>query len=141
MSRWLRWSISATLGAASLLTGCQAGEGPGLSALGDEARAQLRQIAATAPDDVVQGKTLFEQNCSVCHGPAADGTAQGPPLAHNIYEPNHHADAAFTLAVRLGVRSHHWRFGDMPALPHVTDDVVLEITAYVRWLQREVGIE
>jgi mono/diheme cytochrome c family protein len=124
-----------------LLAGCQADESAGSAALGDEARTHLRQIASEAPAEVAQGKRRFEQNCSVCHGPAADGTAQGPPLAHKIYEPNHHADAAFTLAVRLGVRSHHWRFGDMPALPHVTDDVVGEITAYVRWLQRQVGIQ
>ena len=88
-----------------VLAGCQADESAGSAALGDEARTHLRQIASEAPAEVAQGKRRFEQNCSVCHGPAADGTAQGPPLAHKIYEPNHHADAAFTLAVRLGRRS------------------------------------
>ena len=62
-------------------------------------------------------------------------------MAHKIYEPSHHGDAAFALAVRLGVRSHHWRFGDMQPLPDVTDAMTREITSYVRWLQREVGIE
>ena len=88
---------------------------------------------------MAQGKTLFEQNCSVCHGPAGDGTTQGPPLVHIIYEPSHHADAAFVLAARNGVRAHHWRFGDMAPLPGVTDEMVLEIVGYIRWLQREVG--
>lgn len=107
----------------------------------DEIQVLLRGIAATSPPEVAQGKTLFEQNCSVCHGPAGDGTTQGPPLVHIIYEPNHHADAAFILAARNGVRAHHWRFGDMAPLPGVTDEMVLEIVSYVRWLQRQVGIE
>jgi hypothetical protein len=60
---------------------------------------------------------------------------------HIIYEPNHHADAAFILAARNGVRAHHWRFGDMAPVPGVTDEMVLEIVGYIRWLQRQVGIE
>ena len=107
----------------------------------DEVQVLLRQIAATSPPEVAQGKTLFEQNCSVCHGPVGDGTTVGPPLVHIIYEPNHHADAAFFLAARNGVRSHHWRFGDMPPLPGITDQMMLEIIGYIRWLQRQVGIE
>ena len=107
----------------------------------DEIQVVLRGIAATSPPEVAQGKTLFEQNCSVCHGPAGDGTAQGPPLVHIIYEPNHHADAAFILAARNGVQAHHWRFGDMAPLPDVTDGMVLEIVGYIRWLQRQVGIQ
>ena len=107
----------------------------------DEIQVVLRGIAATSPPELAQGKTLFEQNCSVCHGPAGDGTAQGPPLVHIIYEPNHHADAAFILAVRNGVRAHHWRFGDMAPLSGVTDAMVQEIVGYIRWLQRQVGIE
>jgi len=107
----------------------------------DEIQVVLRGIAATSPPELAQGKTLFEQNCSVCHGPAGDGTAQGPPLVHIVYEPNHHADAAFILAARNGVRAHHWRFGDMAPVPGVTDEMVLEIVGYIRWLQRQVGIE
>ena len=107
----------------------------------DEIQVVLRGIAATSPPELAQGKTLFEQNCSVCHGPAGDGTEQGPPLVHIIYEPNHHADAAFILAARNGVQAHHWRFGDMAPLPGVTDVMVQEIVGYIRWLQRQVGIE
>ena len=107
----------------------------------DEIQVLLREIAATSPPEVAQGKTLFEQNCSVCHGPAGDGTTLGPPLVHIIYEPKHHGDAAFLLAARNGVRAHHWRFGDMPPLPAVTDQMVVEIVGYIRWLQRQVGIE
>ena len=107
----------------------------------DEIQVVLRGIAATSQPEVAEGKALFEQNCGVCHGPAGDGTTTGPPLVHIIYEPNHHADAAFILAARNGVRAHHWRFGDMPPLPAVTDSMVMEIVGYIRWLQRQVGIE
>jgi hypothetical protein len=59
---------------------------------------------------------------------------------HPYYVPSHHADEAFTLAVRSGVRAHHWRFGDMPPQPHVGEREIADIVAYVRWLQREVGL-
>ena len=95
----------------------------------NEVQVVLRGIAATSPPEVASGKTLFEQNCSVCHGPAGDGTTQGPPLVDIIYEPNHHADVAFVLAARNGVRAHHWRFGDMAPLPDVTESMVLEIVS------------
>jgi hypothetical protein len=60
---------------------------------------------------------------------------------NRVYAPNHHADFAFLLAVEQGVRAHHWGFGDMPPVPGVSREEAMEITAYVRWLQREVGIE
>ena len=60
-----------------------------------------------------QGETLFTTNCSVCHGPVAEGTQTGPPLVHAIYNPNHHPDFAFHNAVNNGVPQHHWVFGDM----------------------------
>ena len=56
------------------------------------------------------GEALFNQKCAVCHGPRATGSPQGPPLVHRYYEPGHHSDMAFVLAVRRGVRAHHWRF-------------------------------
>lgn len=87
-----------------------------------------------------EGRTHFEANCATCHGPNATGTEQGPPLVHIIYEPGHHADITFTRAVSLGVRAHHWRFGDMPAIEGVPEEEVIRITAYVRALQRANGI-
>ena len=133
---------AAILAAAAVtLTGCQAGADSGEARPADEVQVLLRQVAAIAPVEFAEGKALFEEYCSACHGPAADGTEQGPPLAHKIYEPSHHADAAFVLAVRIGVRAHHWRFGDMQPVPAVTEEMVPEIVGYVRWLQREVGID
>lgn len=86
------------------------------------------------------GRVLFDANCSACHGPNASGSDQGPPLVHRIYEPSHHGDMAFVLAARQGVRAHHWRFGNMPAIDGVTEDEVVQITAYIRALQRANGI-
>ncbi|WGH78610.1 cytochrome c [Jannaschia ovalis] len=86
------------------------------------------------------GRVLFDANCAACHGENAAGSDQGPPLVHHIYEPGHHGDMAFVLAAKQGVRAHHWRFGNMPAVEGVRDEDVLRITAYVRALQRANGI-
>jgi mono/diheme cytochrome c family protein len=97
--------------------------------------------SATPPPQLAEGERLFDANCAACHGPRGTGTDHGPPLVHIIYEPNHHSDAAFQLAAKNGVRAHHWTFGDMPPVPGVTSEQVTEIVAYVRWLQRQAGIE
>ena len=87
------------------------------------------------------GKRAFDLSCARCHGENAGGSAAGPSLVHRTYQPRHHADVAFELAVRRGVRAHHWRFGDMPPEPGVTSVEVTQITRYVRVLQRANGIE
>ena len=87
------------------------------------------------------GKRGFDKNCAVCHGQNAvgqDGVA--PPLVHKIYEPSHHGDESFQRAVAIGVRAHHWKFGNMPAIEGLTRADVKVITAYVRELQRHNGI-
>ncbi|WP_050526736.1 c-type cytochrome [Pseudorhodobacter aquimaris] len=89
-----------------------------------------------------QGETYYNAVCASCHGANAagqDGIA--PPLVHRIYEPSHHGDAAFFLAARNGVRAHHWKFGNMPAVEQpLTDSELGAIVAYVRELQRANGI-
>ena len=87
------------------------------------------------------GKRGFDKNCAACHGENAvgqDGVA--PPLVHKIYEPSHHGDESFQRAVAMGVRAHHWEFGNMPAIEGLTRADVKAITAYVRELQRHKGI-
>ena len=87
------------------------------------------------------GKRGFDKNCAACHGENAvgqDGVA--PPLVHKIYEPSHHGDESFQRAVAMGVRAHHWKFGNMPAIEGLTRADVKAITAYVRELQRHNGI-
>lgn len=98
--------------------------------------------AATGiPSEFQAGEAAFNQFCSPCHGSGAAGTDRGPTFLSKIYEPNHHGDAAFLLAVQNGVRAHHWQFGDMPPIQGLTPDQVRDITGYVRWLQRGVGIQ
>ncbi len=86
------------------------------------------------------GEALFNQKCAVCHGRHAAGSPQGPPLVHRYYKPGHHSDMSFLLAVRRGVRAHHWRFGNMPPVPGLSDRDVMAIVGYVRALQRAKGI-
>lgn len=88
------------------------------------------------------GKLGFDAKCAACHGVNAagqDGVA--PPLVHMIYEPSHHGDEAFQRAAAMGVRGHHWPFGNIPAIEGVTrrGDVTM-IIAYIRELQRANGI-
>ena len=86
------------------------------------------------------GRPAFAANCAACHGDWAGGTDKGPPLVHSLYEPNHHTDASFRVAVRVGVRPHHWSFGPMFPLEGVTDADLAAIIAFVRELQRANGI-
>ncbi|TMV03385.1 cytochrome c [Ruegeria sediminis] len=87
------------------------------------------------------GKTAFDAKCAACHGANAAGVeGSGPPLVHKIYEPSHHADESFHLAVQGGVRAHHWEFGNMQPVEGLTRGDVKAIVAYVRELQRANGI-
>ena len=96
--------------------------------------------SAPTPADLKNGEALFTTNCARCHGTRGTGTGFGPPFLSPIYEPNHHADAAFHFAARNGVQAHHWNFGNMPPYSHLSDPEVDEIVRYVRWLQKEAGI-
>lgn len=86
------------------------------------------------------GKQVFDNNCAACHGANASGTDMGPPLAHTIYNPGHHSDAAFFIAAKNGVRRHHWNFGDMPPQSQVSEDELTSLVSYIRELQVANGI-
>ena len=87
------------------------------------------------------GKNIFDLKCQSCHGINAAGRHEiGPPLVHKIYEPSHHSDQSFYRAVALGVRSHHWPFGNMAAVEGLAKSDVKAIISNVRELQRENGI-
>lgn len=98
-------------------------------------------LPETLSQNAQVGKLAFEAKCSTCHGLNAAGLdGAAPPLVHIIYEPNHHGDESFQRAAELGVRSHHWNFGDMPAVEGMTRGDVIMIVAYIRELQRANGI-
>ena len=86
------------------------------------------------------GEQLFDANCATCHGAGAMGTESGPTLIHPYYVPGHHNDDAIRRAVRNGVPSHHWFFGDMPPIVGVSDEELEQIILYVREQQRAGGI-
>ena len=89
----------------------------------------------------VAGKAAFVANCAQCHGEnGGGGTELGPPLVYDIYNPGHHRDEAFLSAVRIGVRQHHWPYGNMPSQPEVAESQVMEIVRYVREMQEANGI-
>ena len=90
---------------------------------------------------VAQGEPLYQANCASCHGVDLRGTDKGPSHLSVIYEPNHHGDGAFVLAVVQGSRQHHWRFGDMEPVPGLSEEDVQAIIAYVREQQRINGFE
>ncbi|MCC5980025.1 MAG: cytochrome c, partial [Salinarimonas sp.] len=99
-------------------------------------------VPASLSETEAMGERAFATLCAACHGTSAagrDGVA--PPLVHRIYQPGHHSDEAFHIAVQNGVRAHHWRFGNMPPIEGVTRAEVNTIIAYVRALQRANGIE
>ena len=105
------------------------------------ALAQVR-LPATLSAEAAGGKTYYDAVCASCHGANAAGqNGIAPPLVHKIYEPSHHGDAAFLVAVRNGARQHHWSFGSMlPIQQKLTDGEIAAITLYIRELQRENGI-
>jgi len=88
-----------------------------------------------------KGETLYQTNCSTCHGTSLGGRkGLGPPFVHGYYTPSNHSDIAFYRAVELGVTAHHWQFGNMPAVPSMSKSDATEIIKYIRAVQRDNGI-
>ena len=98
-------------------------------------------LPETLSQNAQVGQRGFETKCAACHGVNAAGQdGLAPPLVHIIYEPSHHGDEAFQRAAAMGVRAHHWPFGDMPPVEGINRADVTMITAYIRELQRANGI-
>ena len=115
--------------------------GLGLLVACDSSQPIQAGTSGPVPTEFQAGETTFNTNCAACHGKQAAGTDHGPPLVHKVYEPNHHGDPAFQRAAANGVQAHHWQFGNMPKIESVTPGDVDQIVKYVRWLQRQAGIQ
>ncbi len=116
--------------------------GVGLYFAMQDPNADLKPAEFIMPDlsDLAkEGQVAFEGTCAACHGVNLDGTDNGPPLLHALYAKARHADFGFVMAVQRGSRAHHWRFGDMPAQPHITDEELEAIITYVRVVQAANG--
>ncbi|MCF6305815.1 MAG: cytochrome c [Rhodobacteraceae bacterium] len=86
-----------------------------------------------------QGEVAYNVNCVSCHGINLAGTDKGPTFLHRVYVAGHHADMAFILAARRGVRAHHWRFGNMPPQPEISDEDLGAVITYIREIQAANG--
>ena len=125
-------AVASAIALAAVLTACTSGD----------AEPPTATTTAPAPPIAVSvdGRALFIQTCSVCHGVDLQGTDRGPPFLNRIYGPGHHSDASFRLAVQRGVIAHHWRFGNMPKIEGLTDEQVEEIIKFVREQQALAGV-
>lgn len=97
-------------------------------------------LADRDPEVVAAGAVLYEAECAECHGSDLRGTDKGPSHLSAVYEPGHHGDGAFQIAVLQGVRPHHWDFGQMPPVP-LEDGDIDKIIAFVRDAQEREGFE
>ena len=135
MKRLLHWFVLLALVGALVIAGY---------AFQYAGKRELPRVVVNVPElslVAIDGRATFARSCARCHGQDAGGGPGGPPLVHPVYRPAHHADVAFTLAVRRGVVAHHWNAGDMPPLPDVADREIEALVRYVRELQRANGIE
>ncbi len=113
--------------ALALLAGC-----------GDDADTERAEVTPLADHP---GSVPYAEHCASCHGTDLRGTSQGPSHLSIVYEPGHHPDWSFEVAIREGVRAHHWNHGDMPAIPDIDDDEILEVISYIRAVQEDQGFE
>lgn len=90
----------------------------------------------TAPPRAVDGRQVFETNCSSCHGPAGAGLAGAyPPLAGNAdlaAEPTLPARVAlFGMTGEIEVNGQPYK-GTMPSFGHLGDAEIAAVANYVR---------
>ncbi len=114
-----------------------------VSCVGDQDATSTADIESQIPrDDLLEaGAGLYAASCAECHGADLTGTDRGPSHLSIVYEPSHHSDAAFALAVKNGVRAHHWDFGPMLPVEGLSKSDVEAIVAFVRNEQRREGFE
>jgi high-affinity iron transporter len=106
-----------------------------------EVVAYLQSLHAT-PAQVAEGEGLFVQSCSTCHGAAGglDGAATRalsklPPEIGSFAWQAERSDVQIAAAIREGVTG-----SAMPGNPHMSDEDVAKMIAYVRSLPLRGGV-
>ena len=151
MNKWIAAAVAAAVLAGGAwwvmrpdpapLTTAGQGTRPGAAPANPETGETVAVTLPEMSDQAKRGQQYFQAACARCHGPNAGGLeGKGPPLVHPYYRPAHHADAAIMLAVRRGVQSHHWRYGNMPVIEGITDGEITDIIAFIRAVQAANGI-
>lgn len=87
-----------------------------------------------------KGQLAFNSSCAKCHGNNGEGSLQGPPLVHALYNPGHHSNQSFYSAVRNGVQQHHWPYGNMPVQKGVGFSEMAVIVKFIREVQEQNGV-
>ena len=110
---------------------------PAPTATSDAPAPSTTAAAPAVPD----GAAVYQHYCAECHGVDLRGTDKGPSQLSIVYEPNHHGDYAYRVAIRDGTREHHWWFGDMPPVEGITDLEIEKVISYIRAEQERLGFE
>lgn len=108
------------------------------------AKQELVLVPVTVPElskKAQAGRIAFNGTCAACHGQDARGGEGGPPLINPIYQPSHHSDGAIRVAIKFGVKRHHWKFGTMPPQSKISGDQIPGIIAFLRETQEANGIK
>jgi cytochrome c oxidase cbb3-type subunit III len=98
--------------------------------VGRSARAAAQQSAPAANSAAAQGKDLFEQNCSTCHGVDAGGE-EGPDL-HGV--PNSLGDASVVNIIQHGIRG-----TAMPGFYNLSAKDAADIVAFLRTFEPNIS--
>ena len=101
----------------------------------------LPPTSTVAAPKIPDGAAVYQQYCAECHGVDLRGTDKGPSQLSIIYEPNHHGDYAYRVAITQGTREHHWWFGDMPPVEDITDLEIEKVISFIRAEQQRLGFE
>ena len=137
-------AVVALFAALSVACGADASES-GDSSAAEPIPTQAADVtspASTAAELAIpDGAEVYQQFCAECHGVDLRGTDKGPSQLSIVYEPNHHGDYAYRVAIREGTREHHWWFGDMPPVEGISDLEIEKVISFIRAEQERLGFE
>ena len=111
-----------------------------LSGEGDDG-VTVEVIAAELSEEAIQGEALFKANCPGVPRRERGGHEAGSAAdSRHLQSGSPFGQGFLSGGRRLGVRAHHWPYGDMPPQPQVKEAEVALIIRYIRELQEANGI-